>query len=402
MPIMTFTEQAVAEARAPAKGRLDLWDETLPGFGLRVSGSGRKSWQVMYRAAGRKRRMTLGRYPALSLEIAREAAEDALREVARGRDPAGERASMTGGALTFEAFAKAYLERHAKPNKRSWAADARMIERDLLPAWRRRPAETITRRDVIELLERKLQRGHPYAANRRLALIRKMFAWGLEVDLVPGTPVVAIRAPAREARRERVLSAQELAALWRSWEQVGWPFGPLCKLMLLTAQRRGAVAGLRLADIALAGQVWTLPRAAAGAGRAHEVPLSSFAVEILTSLPRRNSPYVFPARGHPERPVSGFSVAVRRMSALSGVADWRLDDLRRTAAAGMARLGAPPHVLERILGRAPALATAHTTDPQAELEARRVALEAWAGQVQDIVRTSASGTRSTAAATACD
>lgn len=404
MPTLKFTEQAVAEARAPASGRLELWDEALPGFGLRVSGSGRKSWQVMYRAAGRKRRMTLGRYPALSLEIARDAAEDALREVARGRDPAAERASMTGGALTFEAFAKAYLERHAKPKKRSWAADARMIERDLLPAWRRRPAETITRRDVIELLERKLQRGHPYAANRRLALIRKMFAWGLEVDLVPATPVVAVRAPAREARRERVLDAAELAALWRAWEQIGWPFGPLCKLMLLTAQRRGAVAGLRLADIALAGQVWTLPREAAVDGRAHEVPLSSLAVEILTSLPRRDSRYVFPARGHPERPVSGFSVAARRMAALSGVAGWRLDDLRRTAVAGMACLGAPPHVLERILGRAPALAAevAAAADPGAELEARRQALEAWARQVQEIVRAGASDTGIPAAATGRD
>jgi hypothetical protein len=253
MPILRFTEQAVAEARAPAAGRLDLWDEELPGFGLRVSDTGRKSWQVMYRVAGRKRRMMLGRYPALSLEIARDAAEDALREVAKGRDPAAERAAMTGGPLTFEAFAKAYIERHAKPNKLSWAADARMIERDLLPAWRRRPAETITRRDVIELLERVVRRGHPTAANRRLSLVRKMFAWGLEVDLVPATPVVAVRAPAPEAPRERVLSEAELAALWSAWEQIGWPFGPLGKLMLLTAQRRRAVAGLRLARRPAAG-----------------------------------------------------------------------------------------------------------------------------------------------------
>jgi integrase len=394
MARIKFTESEVANAKAPTSGRLELWDEALPGFGLRVSGTGRKTWQLMYRAAGRKRRMTLGRYPALSLEIARDAAEDALREVAGGRDPAAERASMTGGALTFEAFAKAYVERYAKANKHSWAEDARMIERDLLPAWRRRPAETITRRDVIELLERKLQRGHPYAANRRLALIRKMFAWGLEVDLVPATPVVAVKAPAREARRERVLSAAELAALWRAWDQIGWPFGPLGKLMLLTAQRRGAVAGLRLVDIALAGQIWSLPDGAIRGGRAHEVPLSSFAVEILTSLPRRDSRYVFPARGHPEHPVSGFSVAARRMAELSGVTGWRLDDLRRTAAVGMARLGTPPQVLEQILGRAPALAPGGgpVADPSAELEARRRALEAWARQVKEAVQESVSET----------
>jgi integrase len=380
----------VAEAKAPAAGRLDLWDEALPGFGLRVSGAGRKSWQVMYRVAGRKRRMTLGRYPALSLEIARDAAEDALREAARGRDPAAERASMTGGALTFEAFAKAYVERHAKPNKLSWAEDARMIERDLLPAWRRRPAETITRRDVIELLERVVRRGHPTAANRRLALVRKMFAWGLEVDLVPATPVVAVRAPAREAPRERVLGEAELAALWSAWEQIGWPFGPLGKLMLLTAQRRRAVAGLRLADIGLAGQIWTVPDEATGGRGAHAVPLSSFAIEVLTSLPRTDSPYVFPARGHPGRPVSGFSKVARRMADLSGVGDWRLGDLRRTAAAGMARHGVPPHVLGWILNRGTGDRPGLADLAEADIEATRQAFEAWAERVREIVRAGAS------------
>ena len=390
MPILKFTEHAVAEAKAPAAGRLDLWDEELPGFGLRVSGTGRKSWQVMYRAEGRKRRMTLGRYPALSLEIARDAAGDALREAARGRDPAAERAAMTGGALTFEAFAKAYVERHAKPNKLSWAEDARMIERDLLPAWRRRPAETITRRDVIELLERVVQRGHPTAANRRLALIRKMFAWGLEVDLVPATPVVAVKAPAPEAPRERVLGEAELTALWRAWEQIGWPFGPLGKLMLLTAQRRRAVAGLRLADIGLASRIWTLPREATGGRGAHAVPLSSFAIEILTSLPRTDSRYVFPARGHPGRPVSGFSKAARRMAELSGVGDCRLGDLRRTAAAGMVRLGVSPHVLDAILNRDTGARPGLAGLVEADIEATRRALEAWAERVREIVRAGAS------------
>ena len=390
MPILKFTEHAVAEAKAPAAGRLDLWDEELPGFGLRVSGTGRKSWQVMYRAEGRKRRMTLGRYPALSLEIARDAAGDALREAARGRDPAAERAAMTGGALTFEAFAKAYVERHAKPNKLSWAEDARMIERDLLPAWRRRPAETITRRDVIELLERVVQRGHPTAANRRLALIRKMFAWGLEVDLVPATPVVAVKAPAPEAPRERVLGEAELTALWRAWEQIGWPFGPLGKLMLLTAQQRRAVAGLRLADIGLASRIWTLPREATGGRGAHAVPLSSFAIEILTSLPRTDSRYVFPARGHPGRPVSGFSKAARRMAELSGVGDCRLGDLRRTAAAGMVRLGVSPHVLDAILNRDTGARPGLAGLVEADIEATRRALEAWAERVREIVRAGAS------------
>ncbi len=386
MARMTFTETAVAEASAPADGRVEFWDTELPGFGLRVSDGGRKSWQLMYRIDGRKRRMTLGGYPALSLALARDAAVEALREIHKGRDPAAERASLTGGPLTFEGFAKAYIERYAKQAKKTWTADARMIEQDLLPAWRRRPADSITRRDVIELLERVVRRGHATAANRRLALIRKMFAWGLEVDMVPATPVVAVRAPAREAPRERLLSEREIVALWRAWDQIGWPFGSLGKLMLLTAQRRGAVAGLQLADIGLANQVWTLPRAVTRGSDPHEVPLAPLAIEILASLPRLDSPYVFPARGHPERPVSGFSRAAERVARISGVSDCRFDDLRRTALFGMARLGTPPTVLERIANRTSSLAgPAQAIDPAADIAAKRKALEAWADHVKRLL-----------------
>jgi integrase len=387
MAIQKLTDETVAKTRAPASGRLELWDEELPGFGLRITHQGRKSWQVMYRVKGRKRRLTLGRYPALPLEVAREAAREALQTVARGDDPAAERASLTGGALTFESFAKAYIQRYAKRKKRSWAADARMIEGDLLPAWRRRPADAITRRDVIELIEQVHQRGHPYAANRRLALIRKMYAWGVEVDMVPSTPVIAIKPPAEEAGRDRVLSDRELASLWRAWGQMAWPFGPLFKLLLVTAQRRSLVAGLRLGDIGLADQIWMPPPSAAGAAAPNPVPLSSFAIEILTSLPRQNSPYVFPSRGHPERPVSGFSKAARRAADLSGIADWRIEDLRRTATAGMLSLEVPPHILDRVLNRG----TPIRHDPGAGrrqdrgIEEMRRALTAWAERLQEII-----------------
>ncbi len=383
MARMTLTESAVARIAPPAAGRLELWDAELPGFGLRVSPSGRKAWQLMYRAGGRKRRLTLGGYPALPLALAREAALDALQAVQGGRDPAAERAALTGGALTFDRFAAAYIARYAQPRKASWRVDQAMIERDLLPAWRRRPAESITRRDVIELVERVAQRGHLHAANRRLALIRKMFAWGLEVDMVPATPVIGVRPPLAERPRERVLDDEELARLWRAWERIGWPFGPLFKLLLLTAQRRSAVAGLRLRDIALANQTWTLP---SGHGQSHQVPLSALAVEILTSLPRLDSPYVFPARDRLSRPVSGFSKAASRAARLAGIEDLRLQDLRRTAAAGMARLGIPPHLIAGILdlkASPPGLLGARHGD--GSLEEKRRALEAWSAHVEQLL-----------------
>lgn len=386
MARVTLTEAAVAEASAPKSGRVDLWDTELPGFGLRISETGRKSWQLMYRMDGRKRRMTLGSYPALPLELARDTAFDALRDVRRGRDPASERAAMTGGTMTFEAFAQAYIERYARPIKKSWATDAAMIEQDLLPAWRKRPVDGITRRDVLEVLERVVRRGHPTGANRRLALIRKMFLWGVEMDMVPATPVVAIKPPSPERPRDRVLSEAELATLWGSWDRIGMPFGPLCKLMVLTAQRRSVVAHLRLADIALADQLWTPPSELSRSGEPLEVPLPAFAIEIVTSLTRHDSVFVFPARGHHDRPVSGFSAAAKRISESAEIDAWRFDDLRRTALAGMVRLGVPADTIAAIANRRPAHPELVSGGDRAvEIDAKRSALDAWSEQVRGIV-----------------
>lgn len=387
MARIRLTDALVAEAKPQERGRLELWDETLSGFGLRVSEGGRKTWQLMYRFEGRKRRMTLGGYPALSLDHARDAAIEALRDLGKGRDPAAERAELTGGPLTFEAFAKAYLERYAKRSKRSWSAEAGMIERDLLPAWRRRPAASIARRDVIALLDEVLSRGHPYAANRRLALVRKMFAWGVEVDLLSGSPVIGIRPPAREETRERLLSDAEIAALWPAWSRMGLPFGPLFKLLLLTGQKRNDMAALRLSEIGLADQVWRPTPLGKNESRPHELPLSTFAIEMLTSLPRSDSPFVFPSRDDPERHASGYSKAAARARELSGVESWRLQDLRRTAAVGMASEGVAPEVLDQILNvRNFAGGGLRGVYRAAQLaEEKRAALEAWGERVRRIV-----------------
>lgn len=348
MTVTRLSERIVAGLEPPASGRADYWDDEMPGFGLRVSEKGRKTWQVMYRVEGRKRRLSLGTYPGLSLELARDAAFEALQEVARGRDPARTRAAVTGSGFSFEALARAYLERHAKRHKKSWKLDQQMIEADLVPAWGRRGADSVSRADVIALIEDVQQRGHPYAANRRLALIRKIYAWGLDAGLVEASPVINVRPPAKEAPRERILTDNELAALWQAWDQMGWPYGALFKIALLTGQRRGDVAALRLMDIGLADQVWAIRR---DGGRAHELPLPSAAIEVLATLPRKESPYAFPAGPQGDRPVSGFSNAVGRATQISGVEGWRIGDLRRTAAAGMVRLGVPAEVLNRILDR---------------------------------------------------
>lgn len=383
MAVTRLSERIVAGLEPPASGRADYWDDEMPGFGLRVSENGRKTWQVMYRIEGRKRRLSLGTYPALSLELARDAAFDAMQEVAKGRDPARTRAAVTGSGFTFEALAEAYLERHAKRQKKSWKLDQQMIAADLVPAWGRRGAETLTRADVIALVEDVQQRGHPYAANRRLALVRKIYAWGMEAGLVETSPAVNVRPPAKETPRQRILTDNELGALWQAWDQMGWPYGAFFKIALLTGQRRGDVAALRLMDIGLADQTWSIRQED---GRAHDLPLPGAAVEVLAALPRKESPYAFPAGPAGDRPVTGFSNAVRRASELSGVAGWRIGDLRRSAAAGMARLGTSAEVLNRIFDRrsgAPAGLGEMVQSAVTPADLRR-ALEAWGRHVQQL------------------
>jgi len=223
-----------------------------------------------------------------------------------------------------------------------------------------------------------------------------MFAWGVDVAMVPATPVVGIEPPSFEAPRRRVLDDSEITVLWNAWETMAWPFGVLFKLLLLTAQRRNQMANLRLDDIALADQVWTVSDTnilssgaadQAGPGRTHAIPLSTHALEIITSAPRSPGAFVFPARGRTDRVVSGFSKAARRASDLSGVANWRTEDLRRTAASGMVGLGAPTPVVRDILNRAAPTIVAGIDVGRTEssFEAMRDALEIWGERVRGIV-----------------
>ena len=381
MPTLELTDMTVATARATAAGRTEIWDAALPGFGLRVSKAGRKSWVVMYRIDGRKRRLTLGTFPALSLAAARDAARLALLDVSRGNDPAAQRAASRGDRQqSFAALAAEYLDRHARRRKRSWRQDERLLSVEVLPAWGARAADQITRQDVIRLIEAIADRGAPILANRVLALVRKLFNWAVEKDLVAASPVVTVKPPAGERRRDRVLSDAEIARLWQAWDGIGYPFGPWFKLLLATGQRREAVAAMRWSEITPKDGVWTIPAAQTRSGRPHAVPLPALAAEILMSLPRSESPFVFPSRDDPARPISGHARARRIAIARSGVADWRLHDLRRTAAHAMSRLGVPATVLGDLLDLAqpPLMGLSELSITGVDMDVKRQALELWA------------------------
>ena len=415
MPTIRLTQRAVETLKPPATGRVEYWDSHLPGFGLRVAGSGRKTWVAMYRVQGQLVRETVGTLALIpSVAEARDRARESMHKARAGKNPVAERrerelaAKIKAEALpdTFRAVAARYLERYAKKNTKptTWRELQRQLEVDVFPKWGDRPIASITRQDVTVLLEAIADRGSPVQANRTLAL----FKWVLDEELIPVDPSARVRKVVKESARDRTLTDDEISLFWRGCDKLGWPFGPMYKLLLLTAQRRDEIGGLEWSEIDFDRRLWTIPREKAKNDRAHEVHLSEFAIEILDSLPKIGDRYVLTTRG--ARPVSGFSKSKERLDrhmldlfradlAEAGqdpdratIDDWILHDLRRTAATGMARLNVAPHTVDRILNHVSGSirGVAAIYNRHAYLDERRAALEAWSRHVESIARPVAS------------
>jgi len=209
---MQFNDRYIQSLK-PKSARYDIRERSGNGFALRVSPSNEKSWVFFYFFEGRKRRMTLGSYPAMPLTDARKRHREALKVLETGKDPALEkqRAELEArDSYTIKKVIEEYIEKWAKPNKRSWEADLRLLNKDVKPFWEKRKAKDITRRDIILLLDRVKGRGSLIQANRTLACVRRMFNFAVEQDILQTSSCVAIKAPSKENRRDRVLSATEI------------------------------------------------------------------------------------------------------------------------------------------------------------------------------------------------
>ena len=350
MPSSALTDIKISSSAGPC----ELWDTRLPGFGVRVgtpsarTPKGKKTWQIMYRLAGRKKhRYKLGTYPTIKLAEAREEARRLLAQVQRGIDPKHEAVQAAEDEeYTVERLASEYLERDAKRRNRRWRDKENQLNFYVLPRWGKRPATTITTKDVIKLNDEMQEVGAATARNV-YALVRHMFGWAVERQLVQETPCT-VKSPPPLRSRERTLNVGEVRAILSALP--GYPFGPLVKLLFLTAQRRTNVSEMKWADIDLSKGEWIIPGDDHKSKREHLVPLSAAAIEVLNGLLRAGE-FVFSGRVTADRPFSGFSKAKTRLDAASGVDDWRLHDIRRTVATMMQEIGIAPHVIEAVEGR---------------------------------------------------
>lgn len=390
---MQFTDKYIANLK-PKADRYIVKEDSGHGNGklaMRVSPNGNKSWQYLYTFGGQDRRMTMGAYPAMSVAEAHAAVGDAMRKRERGIDPGAatvESNIAAREAPTFKTLAAMYMEQWARKRKKSADRDERALQRDVLPTWGPHKAESIQKKDVRALLNAIVDRGAPIQANRMLALIRKLFNWAMEVDLVPNNPCLGVKALAAEHRRDRVLSNDEIRTLLAQLPTAAMADESklALQLLLLTAQRCGEVLAVRWDEIDLAGGWWTIPSAKAKNKMAHRVPLSPQALEILRQArllnPDRQT--VFPSpRGDSPMVETAVARALSRNLPHIGTPHFTPHDLRRSAASGMTSTGTQRLVVGMILNHVDRSVTAiydrHSYDGD-----KRAALDAWGRHVDGL------------------
>jgi integrase len=408
-----FTKGTLDALQPPVTGRLEISEPHSPGLKFRVTSGGAKSWSLLYRINGLQHRFTIGPWPTIDIAAARKKAAEARDKIAKGVDPAGEKAAGLQAARALRAARKGrkigvpsqaapgtfhalmldylnWLERNRA--SKTYHDTSILLMKETPPIWHK-PASAVTADDVLELVRKVDRRGAGVQANRLLSWLKAVFNWGIGQRLLKDadgkhvivSPLVGIKRPNEEKPGERTLSNDEIVWFWTATESLGYPHRDLFRLLLLTAQRLREVAGMRWSEVVLEERkrrvvdrdhpegaweitppTWTLAGRRVKNGVAHVVTLSPQAVEILKSVPRiAGSDFVFPTASG-EKAVDSFSWVrgmlernmVKARAETLGLSvptnggyepKFVLHDLRRTAATGMAAMKIPPQVVDRIL-----------------------------------------------------
>jgi integrase len=392
MPQQKLTQDFVDRARAEIGAeRTIYWDEKKPSFGLMVTNNGAKSFVVQYRASGRSRRMTLrakaGQKAGLNLVDAKKMADGLLGDVAKERDPLQERRKAEASAEnSLRSICEEYFRREGK-DLRTKDQIEKALERLVYPKLGARQIDTILRSEIVKLLDKIEDERGPVMADRALAYLRKIMNWHASRSDEFRSPIVKgmSRTKPSELARDRILSDDELKAVWKAAEGAQGPFGYLVRFILLTMTRRNEAADL--VDAELVGDDWIIPAKRYKNKLDHVIPLSKAARDLLATIPRiKGIKYVFTTG---TTAISGFSKFKEDFDKACGVTDYQIHDLRRTARSLMSRAGVDADHAERAMGHVIG-GVRGTYDRHAFYDEKKRAFEALAVQIDRIVNPPAS------------
>jgi integrase len=387
VPTVHLTKSVIDGLATPPKDTV-YWDAGLPGFGVKVTPKARRVFIALYRTGGagsRLRKYTIGPYGRITLSMARGEAQKIFAARLAGRDPAGEKreAKRRMTADRVDDLVEAFILQHVSKN-RSAGDISRMLRREVVSRWAGRSVHDVKKRDVIDLVGEVVQRGTPIAANKLLKTIKTFFTWCVGRAVLELSPAAGIPLPGKEVQRDRLLNDRELTAVIKAARRIGGPYGNVVELLALTGQRRQEVAELTWSEIDVAACIWTLPGSRTKNGKPHIVHLSSPALALLEQAPR-NGDHVFSISG--ERPYSDFGKGKRELDSGSDVTHWCLHDLRRTCVSGMARLGVPPHIADKILNHQSGSISGVAAVYQRHdfIAERKDALDCWGAHIEALV-----------------
>lgn len=403
MPRLALTDRFVAGAKAGKAPQTDYFDAKTPGLALRVSNGGHKAWTFIFTGPddGKRTRMTLGSYPALTLAAARTRAAQARGCIEEGTDP---RAAMTGqgrSELTVADLVKRYVADPDKARLRSIKEIKRRLDRNALPTIGSIRLAQLTRRDVRDVTDRIMRRGARTQAWHTFKDLYAVLRWGVRNEYLQHNPIEGVQKPGGFTAGERTLSDAEIRMLWHVLPTAlakSKACQRIIQLSLVTAQRLGEVSGMTWAELDLDHKLWSLPGARTKNGFPHSVPLSDLAVTLIREAlaDAGNSKFVFPAEDGGALASPVVTRAISRAHEASddrplgqfGIDAWSAHDLRRTVLNNLAKLGVVPHVIAHV-GNHRSLTKsgvtfAHYVTHSYEAE-KRAALDLWAERLEAIV-----------------
>jgi integrase len=397
-----FLKEGQVPPADPGK-RIIRWDKVQAGLGLRVTDKGNATFVVMRRVAGGKLvNHAIGQASFMDVEEAREEAREVLRTLRAGKTPReieeeekarrravaeeARRAEEERTKNAFSVVAEAFIAEHL-PRLRHGRAGEAAVRNELIRAWSDRPAGAIDRSDVVKLIRDVLRRRGASAARKVFAQASRVFSWALGNDLggIRYNPATGLKIGdiiGDIPERDRTLSDRELRIVWRAAGMMGYPFGTVYQLLILTGLRLNELAKARWDEIE--DGLLTVPAERMKGHLVHVVPLCPMAFEYLDAVPRFTGPFIFTTTGG-ARPVSGFSKARARLGREIGdtVAPFVVHDFRRTVRSGLARIGIEEHVAERVLAHIEG-GVKRTYNRYAYLDEKRDALMRWEARLREI------------------
>jgi integrase len=387
-----LTVKNVSRLKPLGAGQTDYFDSVLPGFCLRVSSTGARSYCCTYRVNRKFVRQTIGPISRIGLAQARAKARQIYAVAEEGRDPRIERRAAVADAIkadadTYAGAVENFIQVYAigKKKNRSHTEQRRLLLK-VNERWHSRPVSSITKREVSDALDEMVTEGKGYAANRTFTVLSTFFKWLDQRDRVPINIMAKVAKPFDgEQPRTRVWSDAELKAIWKSADKLKGDEAIYLRLLLLLGQRRDEIAGMSWEELDLEQGTWTLPATRAKGKRNHTFPLPAIAGRLLRSV-SIITPFVFPGRGNlgTHNAMAASARLKRRVQKASGVEDFTFHDARRTFRTGLDKLKIPPHVKDECLNHARhGVGDVHYSryDYLAEM---RQAFEAWADHISGL------------------